>query len=277
MRSIIIGGDGTVGHALSGRLRGADADFIATTRRTNAAQNFFFDLSLSPEQWPALPQADIVFLCAAVTKLDACEDAPTQTHRINVTHMQALTERLQAAGAYVIFLSTNQVFDGEKPFRRADEATNPRNNYGRQKAEFEAWLLDRPHKAAVLRLTKVIPPGPLPIFQKWQDIWNTGGVVDAFEDLRFAPLPLASVLDGMQDLAARRVHGIFQLSGAREWSYYDIACTLAEKNGIAPDRVKHGSALASGIRPKFLPPYGTLDNTTMAHIAVPEFLGYMGL
>jgi len=65
-----------------------------------------------------------------------------------------VTERLQVQGSFVIFLSSNQVFDGTTPYRHSDEAVCPLNEYGRQKAAFENWLLGRSKPAAILRLTK---------------------------------------------------------------------------------------------------------------------------
>ena len=247
---LIVGGDSTIGNALAVRLAKDGWHVKATSRKPGAGLPL--DLAQPPQSWPDLPKADVAFLCAAVTSLDACENDPQATARINVTHMQALAQRLLAQGSYTVFLSTNQVFDGSAAYPAGDERTCPMNEYGRQKAAFEHWLMAQGKPAAVMRLTKVIS-GPLPILAKWQETLNKGETIEAFGDLVFAPLPLAAVMDGLTLLAQNCPLGIFQLSGKADISYYDIACALAEK-----ERVKKTSALDAGIKPQFLPRHGTL-------------------
>jgi len=267
---LIIGGDGVIGHALKARLQNEGLEHSATTRRTAGALDaLYFDLATPPENWPELPKSKVVFICAAATKLDMCEDNPEATRLVNVTHMQALIERIQSYSGLPVFLSSNAVFDGSKPYRQAGEQTCPVNEYGRQKAVLEQWLLHRPHLSAILRLTKVIN-GRLPITHGWQDKLESYNTVEAFDDLTFSPLPLESVLDGLIAIGTQNRTGIFQLSGKKQLSYYEIACKLATKMGRDVKLVKPVSAQAAGIRPQFLPRFGTLDCSSMADITVHD-------
>jgi len=266
---LIIGGDGIIGHALKARLQSEELEYVATTRRRLSENELHFDLATDPDHWPELPKAEVVFFCAAATKLDACEDNPEATRLINVTHMQALAAHVQSYGGLVVFLSSNQVFDGSKPYRKADETQCPVSEYGRQKAEFEQWLSKCPTPSAILRLTKVIT-GRLPITEAWQEKLESGAQIEAFDDLTFSPLPIKSVLDGLMLIGKQKKTGIFQLSGRKQLSYYDIACKLAVKMGKDIKLVTPVSAKNAGIRPQFLPRYGTLDCSTMADIAIAE-------
>jgi dTDP-4-dehydrorhamnose reductase len=268
-RALITGANGTIGSELTAHLKEQNYSCYATTR-TGTNGTLALDLSKDPANWPELPEVEVAVLCAAASKLDFCEDQPEASARINVTAMQALAEKLQAQGTFLIFLSTNQVFDGEKPMRRADEPTCPLNEYGRQKAAFESWLLARPQPASVLRLTKVVS-GELPIFAKWREQLTKGERIEAFEDLRFAPLPMASVLKGITWLASKKQPGTHQLSGLADISYFEMAQKLAHGMNMDASMVVPASALSAGIRPQFLPKFGTLDRSTMAHIPVVEY------
>jgi dTDP-4-dehydrorhamnose reductase len=180
--------------------------------------------------------------------------------------MQALASQLFLQNTYVVFLSTNQVFDGNVAYRKAEERTCPLNAYGKQKAEFESWLLSQPQPASVLRLTKVIT-GQLPVLDKWIKALKNGESIVAFEDLVFAPLPLRQVLEGVAYLGSKQPSGIFQLSGARDVSYYEIACALAKRLGVDVSMVTRASAKAGGIKPQFLPRHGTLQpSKEFAHL-----------
>jgi len=260
MRSaLIIGGDGTIGSALKAELHHQGLEVHATSHSAKES-SLTLDLAKPSDTWPILPKADAAYLCAAVTKLDTCEDAPELTARVNVLAMQELATRLMAQGTQVIFLSSNQVFDGTKSYRHADESTCPLNEYGRQKAMLEAWLQKNYPAAAILRLTKVIS-ARLSIVEKWETALKQGTAIEAFDDLIFAPLPLAHVLKGLMQLGQEKRSGIFQLSGTRDVSYYAIACALAERLKADASAVISTSAKTAGIRPQFLPMHGTLKQS----------------
>ncbi len=254
---LVIGAGGTIGNALHQRIGGA-----AFTRAD-------FDLATPPDQWPTLPEADVAFLCTAITKLDECERAPEISRIVNVVHMKTLIERLQAHGTFVVFLSSNQVFDGSVPYRKAGEVTCPINQYGAQKAELESWLLARSDPAAVLRLTKVLS-GKLPMLEHWETALAKGEAVEAFDDLLFAPLPIACALDALVQIGNEKRAGISQLSGATDISYYYIAQKLAATMGVPASRIIPASARDKGILPQFLPKHGTLESSAFDGIIVPD-------
>ena len=245
VNTLIIGGDSTIGKALHKAL----PDAIVTTRT---------ELDLSrPTAWPTLPKVEVAYICAGITKLEECENNPEGSRQVNVAGTQALIEKLQGQGTHVVFLSSNQVFDGSVPFRKASDATCPINEYGRQKAAVEAWLLTRPQSASILRLTKVVD-GRLPILAEWEVALRAGKIVEAFDDLMVAPLPLAGVIHALVTLGEEKKRGIFQLSGEREMSYYDMACELAVTLCVSTSRVRPISATTKGISAQFLPKHATL-------------------
>lgn len=256
--ALIIGAGGTIGGALANYLHAKGVDVIGTTHES-------LDLA-TPASWPELPQADVAYLCAAITKLNDCENDPESTRLVNVTHMQLLAERLLAQGHFVVFLSSNQVFNGKKPHVAASDAPSPPNQYGKQKAEMEQWLMAR-EETAVLRLTKVIST-PLPMIAAWKEALAKGEPVEAFDDLLFAPIPLNAVIEALTQIGEKRLAGISQLSGADDISYYEIAQKLADRLGVDRKKVVPAFALEKGIPASFLPKHGTLAST-FADILIP--------
>lgn len=252
--ALIIGASGNIGSALANKLEAASIQ-VKGTCHVGTPPYLKLDLNESGH-WPELPRSDVAYLCAAITKLEACEHDPKTSHHINVTQMQALASRLLAQGVFVVFLSSNQVFDGNKPMREASDTPCPINEYGRQKAEFESWLLAQSN-CAVLRLTKVVDGG-LPILRTWESQLLAGNDVEAFEDLVSAPISLPNVLAALTHIGTSRETGIHQLSGDRDISYFEIAQMLAEKLGIGKKHVTAISAKAKGIPANFLPHYGSL-------------------
>jgi len=84
-----------------------------TRRRENLGEHcHYLDLADHADQWkcPWLVSCrDPV--CAGITKAQACKDDPLLTAATNVQGISAVVSNLVAAGAFVIFLSTNQVFE----------------------------------------------------------------------------------------------------------------------------------------------------------------------
>ena len=56
-------------------------------------------------------------LCVAIARLRPARPTRKAPRVINVTQTLALTDKLLARGIYVLFLSTNQVFDGRDTAR----------------------------------------------------------------------------------------------------------------------------------------------------------------
>lgn len=269
--SLIVGGDSAIGSAYKTYLQRQGEEVLLTSRRHAGGEALCLDLATDPAHWPPFPVCGTAYLCAAIVKLDRCKADPQGTRLINVERMQEVARRLQDKGAFLVFLSSNQVFDGGKPYRKAKEPQGAVNEYGRQKAEFEQWLLHSGHPAAVLRLTKVIA-ARLPLLEKWEAALRKGETVEAFGDLRFAPLPLSAVLQGMRYVGAQKKPGIYQLSGVEDVSYFEIAVALAKRLNVNPALVVETSARQAGIAPEALPKHGTLDRATLSHISIPPAL-----
>ncbi len=131
MKALVIGGTSFIGSSLVSALRGRGIDTDYTTRET-------LDLLAVPKK---LGVCDVVFICAAKTRLIDCEDDPT-AYRINVDGPM-LTARA-AAPSKIVFLSTEAV-------ERALHL-----NYSMQKALAEISLRTV-CDPVIVRLSKVTP------------------------------------------------------------------------------------------------------------------------
>lgn len=262
-RSLVIGADAIIGAALYSTLKAGKHDVIGTSR--GGGSGLALDLA-DMKNWPALPPADVAYICAAISKLDDCEKNPETAYRVNVEGTSALIERLQARGTFCVFLSSNHVFDGTKPQRAPDDALCPLNEYGRQKAATERAA--RAAGAAVLRLTKVIVKGD-PRIRAWHEALQKGNKVTAFDDIFLSPVTLDNVLAAMLDIGTSRAPGIYQISGNEDFSYFDLARGIAAHIGASPALVERGSSAAAGVPETFRPRYSSYRQTLPHSIVVP--------
>jgi len=88
--------------------------------------------------WVAGERPDAVINCAAFTAVDAAEEREAEALAVNGTAVGHLAEAADAAGALLVQVSTDYVFDGasERPYRE-DDAVAPLSAYGRSKAAGE--------------------------------------------------------------------------------------------------------------------------------------------
>jgi dTDP-4-dehydrorhamnose reductase len=232
---LIVGADGLLGGALRRYWRERGAPVIATTllplEDMRDAQ--FLDLAQPAERWPELSACRAAVLCAAITSLEQCRRDPTGTRWINVTQTLRLAEQLAGCGAFVVFLSSNLVFDGSKPFRAPDEPFCPVTEYGCQKADAEKQLTALGLCHAVVRLTKVFHAG-MPLVRGWLKALEQGTPIAPFEDFVCAPIALESVVCAIAIVAERALPGAWQLSAAADISYAAIARRLAERRKLDP-------------------------------------------
>lgn len=275
--SIVVGQDGAIGSALYRELARRGVDVAGTSRRSLPAAGATVHLDLSADPIPGLDalNANIAYLCAAITGFASCNDDPVGTARVNVTSALAVARALMAKGTHVVFLSTSAVFDGSYPFPAEDSPGNPTTEYGRQKLLAEERLLAAARATggslAVVRLTKVLSPSQ-PLVRQFRDALMLGSTVEAFDDLEMSPLSLRYAVTSILELAAGRYTGIFHLSGDAQLSYAEFVRRLARGLSVDPGLVSPVRARDRGITPAFAPRFAALGmpRTTATSGILPQ-------
>lgn len=80
---------------------------------------------------------DLVIHAAAERRPDMVEKNPALAERLNVGSTETLARLAAERGASFIYISTDYVFDGQRPPYRTDSETNPLNSYGKMKLQGE--------------------------------------------------------------------------------------------------------------------------------------------
>lgn len=254
-RVLVVGACGTIGRALTARLRQLDWAVLTTSRRPGVA-DMQLDLSAAPDDWPDLPDVDVAVIVAAVAVMSECRNNPAASARVNVEGTCALARRLAAKGAHAIHLSSNHVGSGTHPHLLADAAPCPRTEYGRQKAVAETVVLGC--GGTVLRLTKVLT-ADTGVVSEWATKLRSGEVVAPFHDFSLAPVSLGQAVDACVRLSADPAPGVFQLSGDEDVSYAEAARLLAHAIGSDPALVRPISLRDRNLPIEDFPPFSSMD------------------
>lgn len=263
-RVLIVGGDGKIASAVAERLGADGVEVIATTRRRERVSPTRPFLEL-PDLAPLrdLDPGDACLLAASVASPEAVRRDPEGVRRINVEAMPAAAEICRARGAHVLFLSTNQVFDGSRARRRADQPICPVSEYGRQKAEVEDRLRAMGQGVAILRLARALERG-LPLFAEWKRRLSAGEAIEAFTERTIAPISYEFLAQVIAAILGARGEGIWQVSGNEDLSYFKIARMLAARIGADPALVKPTTAAEKGLLEPS-PAHTTLDMSRLTN------------
>lgn len=276
MRCLIVGGDGLLGTAARKRLIDAEADCYFTSRRLSARGSdrcLYLDMAEGGRFEPRIAPK-LVLLFAGVTGMLKCKQEPESTYAVNVTSTVALAEKFINEGAFVVFPSTNAVFDGETPSPMEGSPVSYTTEYGRQKALAEQRLLaldPGARRIAVVRLTKVVSSN-MPPFASFLSNLDDHMRCEAFSDLMLSPISVPYVLDAFIEAYRRRVGGLLHLSGEAEVSYADFARRLAEAKGLDQRLVTPVYSSAKGVNVLYKPRHAMLGmNSTSERLGVnPE-------
>jgi len=239
----------------------------STTRRQPSGPrelHLDFDAPIGRFSIPEGIRSACIFV--TVARLAACEADPNASGFVNISQTMALVDRLAANGIYTLFLSTNQVFDGESPHVRADAPVSPRSEYGRWKAETERLLharMEAGDPIGILRLAKVVSPG-MASLSIWKKALVAGRTIHPFSDMRMAPTPIDIVASLIAQMMQDCSPFIAQLSGPRDITYAEAGRFLASRIGADPRLVEPVSACDAGMPRGATPRHTTLDSSAIA-------------
>lgn len=189
----------------------------------------------------------------AIASPDACERDPDMARRVNAEGTKVLAGLCGGAGARLIEISTDLVFDGEKGLYDEDDAPNPLSTYGRVKLEAEEAALARAPGAVVVRICAAYGRllGGRPCFtDELLDSLSKGEPVSAFADQWRSPTAadfLAGVLRRILD--EPELTGVFHWGGAERATRFESAVALCRAFGydeglVRPSRMNDRKVLA---------------------------------
>lgn len=257
---LVVGADGLIGRALVEHLTRAGESVFETTRRSDTVSDRrgFLDLAADVSAWRPPRGISVAYLCAAVAALDRCRREPAESAMVNVRHTVALAKKLVAGGAFVVFPSTNLVYDGSIPFRKAEDPVCPRTEYGRQKAEAEKQLLALGELISIVRFTKVLSDRTS-LFRSWIQALRNGETIRPVSDMVIAPVPVSFAARVLHRVAEARLPGVVQVSGTQDISYAEAARFGARLLGVNPTLVQPIKAREANRYIEHLPAHTTLN------------------
>ena len=227
MRLVVTGREGQVATALA-RLDGCEGVQVIRLGRPE------LDLERPETIAPALQAArpDVVVSAAAYTAVDQAEREPETARRVNAVAPGLLAAAAARLGAPIVHLSTDYVFDGEKPSPYVEtDPTGPVTVYGATKLEGERAVAAAHPRHAILRTAWVYAPYGKNFVRTMLRLAETreeiGVVGDQLGCPSYAPDIAQGVLQAARALRdGRGEPGVYHMAGGGETSWAEFAAAI---------------------------------------------------
>ncbi|NRD53164.1 SDR family oxidoreductase [Corallococcus exiguus] len=222
MRFLVTGANGLVGSRVCAQLteRGHEVVGLGRGPRRTGGTHGYVEVDLTREQdvAAAIAQArpEAIIHPASMTEVDACEKDPDAAYAANVHATAAVARAAKLAGAHLVHVSTDYVFDGDAGPYSEDALPNPRGVYALTKHMAEQAARVFAPGCAIARTAVVYgwPAAGRPNFGAWLvGALEKGQPVKLFEDQVVSPSFADSVAAMLVELGERRLGGVWNTCG----------------------------------------------------------------
>lgn len=244
-KTAIIGSTGFIGRALFSKHREVHPDCIGTTRDKGRADLRYLDLlscDIAPLKLAESGHRDAI-IAAGIARIFVCEREKDYSNKMTRGTLE-LVKQLVNEGIKPVYISSDSVFDGHVGNYEDEVATNPLNEYGKQKAEIEKGIQEiAKGKYLIARFSKVftLQKGDGTIFDEMASVLTSGKTIRAAYDQIFSPTLLSDSVNALKILQMNDATGIVNISSPEVWSRYDLALKMADYLGVNPKAVERVS------------------------------------
>ena len=259
MRLLITGHKGQLGRALLRRLPAAAGADLPEVDITTAA-------SIDAAVDAARPE--LIIHCAAMTDVDGAAREPDLAYRINGLGTQNVALAAAKAGAALLHVSTNEVFDGAKrsPYFEFD-APGPINAYGHSKLAAEWFVTHLLRRFYIVRTAWLSAAGGRNFVHRILQLADERGALRVVTDEVANPTFVEDLADALVRLIATEHYGLYHLTNAGYCSRHAYASRILALTGRAHIPVE-AITLADYPRASTPPPFGALANTAAAALGI---------
>jgi dTDP-4-dehydrorhamnose reductase len=175
---------------------------------------------------------EVVVHAAALTDVDKCEINKELAWKINVEGTRNIAEAVKTTRAFLIYISTDYVFNGEIGQYKETDRPDPINYYGLTKLKAEELVKDLICEYCIARASVIYGSTPaagkvnfaLWLLNKLERNEQAKIVTDQWN----SPTLNTNMADMTLEIIERKLTGTFHLSGATRISRYDFAKKIAQ-------------------------------------------------
>jgi dTDP-4-dehydrorhamnose reductase len=268
VRLIVTGAAGMLGHDVLAAARAAGHDVTALTRAE-------LDLTDGPATISAVGalRPDAVVNCAAYTDVDGAESDEAAADAGNSAAPANLAAACCSAGARFVHVSTDYVFDGDRPpdapaYVESDP-TAPLGAYGRSKLRGEHSVAEACHDHAIVRTAWLFGTHGKNFVATILRAARERGALEVVTDQVGSPTFSGHLAPALVAMAARDERGTFHGAGTGRCSWHELASEAIAQAGIQAEVAPVTSERFP--RPAPRPAFSVLGSQWPQPIALPDW------
>ncbi len=277
MRILITGATGMLGYALTPVLESNHRVIPLGSKDCDIR-----DLSAVRKTWFA-HRPELVAHLAAYTDVDGCELNPRKAEECNVTGTRNVAQACAEAGALMLHVSTDYVFDGrqDRQYQEMDQP-NPINIYGQTKLLGERYIQLALNRYFIVRTSWLFGPRGKNFVATIRSLARKGPELRVVGDQRGCPTYTRHLAAKLAELVETEAYGIYHVTGAGDCSWYEFAESIVKLSGIDYVRLVSICSEECG-RPARRPANSALQNQQLKRLgmgllphwkeALAEYLG----
>jgi dTDP-4-dehydrorhamnose reductase len=232
MRILLLGASGLAGGVLWRDWRAAGHDVVGTRHSCGVPELVALDL-LDEDALRELASGafDLVVHAAGLVDLASAQAQPRLAWRMNVRSVEVLLAAVEHSAAKLVFVSSDNVFDGTRATYAERDDPSPINVYGETKVAAERLVLAEA-RHLVVRIPMLY--GSSPYSDKFLARF-AGERTAAQVDIVCAPLYLPSLASGLQRLWDRT--GLLHYGGAEVVTRFELMSRIQDALGLPSEVV----------------------------------------
>ena len=228
MKVLVFGAGGMLGQ-----------DFVRAARLANHEVLALGRTAVDITDPPAVARAveagrpDVVVNCAAFTNVDGAEAEPDEAMRVNADGARNVAAAAAAAGASVVYPSSDYVFDGSKgsAYVESDEPA-PLSSYGTSKLAGEVDTAAVNPRHFIVRSSWLFGTAGRNFVETMIELGSNQPQVVVVRDQTGSPTYTAHLAEGLVRLMSTDGYGLHHMAAGGECTWYDFAVEIFEGAGV---------------------------------------------
>ena len=237
MKVLVTGVTGQLGHDCVMELLGRGHEVIGTVRRIPEEGQLQLNLCDTAAVNAAVNGIDCVIHCAAWTDVDGAEDPANReaVWEANVHATRTLARACRQAGAKMVYISTDYVFDGRgsSPWVPDDKSFAPLNGYGQSKLEGELAVASELDRFFVVRTAWVFGLNGRNFIRTMIRVGKTHESVRVVNDQIGTPTYTKDLSRLLADMIETEEYGFYHATNEGGYvSWYDFCVEFYRQYGL---------------------------------------------
>jgi len=210
---------------------------------------------------------DVIIHAGAYTDVDGAEREPDRAMAVNAGGTEQVAKAAVRAGARLVYVSTDYVFDGTStaPYREQDRP-HPINQYGLSKWKGEQAVLASGAKSLIVRTAWLYGQGGKNFVKSIMRAAHREPALKVVNDQRGCPTYAGDLASAVAFLLSREIEGVMHVTNGGQCTWYEFAVAIVRDMGLTIPVVPISSEQAGRLAKR--PQYSVLNQDRLISLGL---------